>query len=146
MKKNFTDKQSAAAGQKGFSLIEMVVVVVIMAVLAAVAIPIYKNNQIDAYAPEAEAVLYAYTMAAQRYRAYNGNSFIDMTMNDLKGPPYNVVETTTNWTFSLTVSDADNFTVTATGNAAQVADLSGRTIKIIYNAAATPNETKTYSW
>ncbi len=146
MKKIFSDKYLKETGQKGFSLIEMMVVVVIMAILAAVAIPIYKNNQIDAYAPEAEAVIYAYSMAAQRYRAYNGNSFSGMTKSGaggLQGPPYNVVETTTNWTFALSGVGVNTFTLTASGN---IPALSGKTITFSYDATVTPSETKTYNW
>ncbi len=114
-----------------------------MAILAAVAIPLYKNNQIDAYAPEGEAVIYAYSMAAQRYRAYNGNSFAGMTKAGLQASPYNVVETTTNWTFALSGVGANTFTLTASGN---ISALSGQTITFSYDATATPSETKTYSW
>ncbi len=148
--------QKILCNKKGFSLIELIVVVVIMAMLAAVAIPIYNNNQLDAYAPEGEAVLYAGSMGAMRYRTYN-TDFNGITWAILSASPYNVQDTTACWNFSLSPDPndtADDLTIVASSdfanaNCAAPDSWDAQTISfkfIVVPATGEQNVEKTYSW
>ena len=53
--------------QQGFTLIEVLVVVIIVAILAAVAFPIYQSYVKSAYASEAQATIGAIWNACQMY-------------------------------------------------------------------------------
>jgi len=137
----------AVSANKGFSFIEMLVVMVLMAILAVIAIPMYKESKVDAYAPEAEAVLASISASAQRYRVYNGNSFTGMTLSTLQSAPYNVKTNTTNkWSFSLPSVTSTGFTAVASGNGAVVPVLSGKTITLSFDLNGSPQETITQNW
>ncbi|MCM8827803.1 MAG: prepilin-type N-terminal cleavage/methylation domain-containing protein, partial [Candidatus Omnitrophica bacterium] len=99
--------------QKGFTLIELMVVVIIVGILAAVAIPIYRSNIKKAAASEGAALLGAVLTAQKVY--YAENNTYTTTKTNLN------VETTGNKYFTdYTVSsaDANGFTATTSGTGA----------------------------
>lgn len=136
------------ADEGGFSLIELFVVAVIVAIMAAIAIPMYKGSLPDAYAPEAESVLSAISTAAQRYRLEHTNSFVGMDANNMQ-PLIDLgldLHTTDKWSFALSNVAADSFTATASGNGTAVSELSGKTITMNYNLDSTPHDQRSYNF
>jgi len=66
---------------RGFTLIELMIVVIVVGILAAVAIPMYRSNTEDAIATEAAAALGTIRSALRNYNAehvtYVNPSFVD---------------------------------------------------------------------
>jgi len=60
-------KQNLRTRESGFTLIEVLVVVIIVAILAAVAFPIYQNYVKGAYASDAQSAIGSIWNAAQMY-------------------------------------------------------------------------------
>ncbi len=60
-------KQNLRTRESGFTLIEVLVVVIIVAILAAVAFPIYQNYVKGAYASDAQSAIGSIYNAAQMY-------------------------------------------------------------------------------
>ena len=60
-------KQNLRIRESGFTLIEVLVVVIIVAILAAVAFPIYQNYVKGAYASDAQSAIGSIWNAAQMY-------------------------------------------------------------------------------
>lgn len=63
------------ANRKGFSLIELIIVMAIAGILAAVAIPSYQNYVIRTKRGDAMAALQAAAQALERYRSNNGFNY-----------------------------------------------------------------------
>ncbi len=65
--------------QKGFTLIELIVVVAILGVLAAIAIPMYSDYRSSAYRSAAKAALVEGAQNMERYytrfNSYDGGTF-----------------------------------------------------------------------
>jgi len=105
--------------KNGFTLVELMVVAIIVAILAAVAIPMMMANVKRAKATEADAGCGAVRMAMRVYyaenRAYPTNgaasSIVGVGTNDLNG----VYFSTPDYAF---VSAGATYTITATGNSA----------------------------
>lgn len=121
----------------GFTLVELMVVAIIVAILAAVAIPLMMGNKDRAIATEAQAGIGTIKTALQVYKAEN-NAFPDSTFTcdavpatlklsirngDLDGKYFN------SHSYQV-VSSVSNWTVTATGytNAAL-----GKTVILSYD-------------
>jgi prepilin-type N-terminal cleavage/methylation domain-containing protein len=102
--------------QKGFTLLELLVVVVIVGVLAAAAVPIYLNYVKDSRRAEAKGGLAAIQTAEQAYFQKNGtyadaadNAAVKSTLNcDVDDPGVN-------YDFSVTGSSATGYTAKARG-------------------------------
>ena len=62
--------------QRGFTLMELLVVIVIVAILAAVAVPLYTNYVRDAHRTEARGAISAVITAEQAYfQRHGGTSY-----------------------------------------------------------------------
>jgi len=58
--------------EKGFTVIELMVVLIILAILAAIAVPIYRNYIARSFASEAMGVIGAIIQDAKAFRMANG--------------------------------------------------------------------------
>lgn len=113
--------------KKGFTLVELMVVCIIVAILAAVAIPLMAANKKRAYETEAQAALGSIKTAMRVYYAEHGDYPTDKSLatigifdSDLAGTFFDVNN------YSISDATTDTFTLTcdwlADGNAAKAAD------------------------
>ena len=79
-------KQLSSSAQRGFSLIELLVVVAIILIIAAIAIPSLLNSRIAANEAAAAVTVRTITTAAMTYNSTYGNGF-PPTLATLGGPP-----------------------------------------------------------
>jgi type IV pilus assembly protein PilE len=100
--------------ERGFSLIELMIVVAIIALIAAIALPNYRQHVIRSHRTDAMSALLRLAASEEKFYIQNNRygSFADI------GSP----ETENGW-YTLAVADADAATFTAT---ATVADGSGQ--------------------
>ncbi len=104
---------------KGLTLVELLVVIIIVGILAAIAIPVYTNYLQRARRADAKTALEQLRAAQEVFRAENGaytNNFAVLNAN-WGGPPavvglYNIT----------VVATATTFTGTATPTGSQVSD------------------------
>ncbi|KXJ32827.1 MULTISPECIES: type IV pilin protein [unclassified Pseudomonas] len=105
----------------GFTLIEVMIVVAIVGILAAIAYPSYMEHIRKGNRADAEATLMQLSQFMERY--YTGTGRYSKTANrtdvpDNPAPPY---PTGTPYTFSISVGDAGaSYTATATRNSSGV--------------------------
>jgi len=105
----------------GFTLMELTVVIVIIAILAAVAVPLYINYVKDAQRTEAKGAIGAVVTAEQTYYQMNNTYTLDTF---IKNPAQNpgqqrlncdLTDALNSWSISVTQADATGFTVSAVG-------------------------------
>ncbi len=120
-----TRKQKKA----GFTLVELMVVAIIVAILAAVAIPLMTGNKDRAMATEGQAGCTTIATQLRMHYAEHGNytgvsSPVDLQgirADDLNGTYFN------DGSYALTsLTDGDTYTITATGKSG--GDAEGKTI------------------
>ncbi|MBS0516073.1 MAG: prepilin-type N-terminal cleavage/methylation domain-containing protein [Proteobacteria bacterium] len=106
---------SASTRVKGFTLIEMMVVVAIIAILAAIALPAYSDYVKRGYIADATRQLSAYRVSMEQYyqdaRTYQ-------TSGTFTTPcPANVAPANGNWTYNCPAASlsAAGYVITATG-------------------------------
>jgi prepilin-type N-terminal cleavage/methylation domain-containing protein len=101
-------KHTLRSNNKGFTLIEVLVVVIIVAVLAAVAFPIYQQYVKSAYASEAQATIGAIMNASQMYYQDMGTYPEDVEAQ--LEPRYLQINRATkkSWTFVLVGGGGEN--------------------------------------
>lgn len=112
--------------QKGFTLIELMIVVAIIGIVAAIAYPAYFDYVREARRAEAQAELLKGQINQQRYRAYNNTFALDGA--SLAAESLDLSVDTAYYTYTTTGS-AGGYSVTATvvGSTDQANDAEGAT-------------------
>ncbi len=111
--------------KQGFTLIELMVVVIIVGILAAVAIPIYRANIRKSMASEGAALLGAVLTAERAYYAEHGSYTTTLPEVSTVGNKYFT-------SFTVNSADANGFTASTTGTG----DAAGITVYMTYTNAA----------
>tara|TARA_X000000950_G_scaffold235346_1_gene285747 strand:- start:537 stop:968 length:432 start_codon:yes stop_codon:yes gene_type:complete len=80
--------------QKGFTLIELMIVVAIIGILAAVALPAYNDYTTRAHVSEATSVAQGYKTAVAEYYAINGTlpDLADLSMTTVSSTAFSAVD------------------------------------------------------
>lgn len=130
----------------GFSLIELMVTVGIIAILAAIAFPSYRNHVIKTRRAAAEACLLEMSQYMERHRtttmAYNGDVSASTPMsNDTRVDFGCELESDDFYTFAIAALDATTYSLTATpvAGSAQAKDTKCGTLGL--DQAGTKSET-----
>lgn len=100
------------AQQKGFTLIELMIVVVIVAILAAVALPAYQDYVVRAKIPDATSALASKRVQMEQYfqdnRTYVGGTACDADTTTSRYFTFSCPAAATATTYTIQASGADS--------------------------------------
>ena len=114
--------------QEGFTLIEMMVVIILVAALAAIAVPLYTQYLQQARTAEATGMVGAIVASEKTYNVKNA-TFVNAADNATIKATLGVnLDDAKYFSYSVTGASATAGVVTATGLAAAGSDLSTKTI------------------
>jgi type IV pilus assembly protein PilE len=128
---------------RGFSLIELMVVVAVIAILAAIALPAYSRYAFRARRPDGQEILMRFANAQERYYA-TYNTYAADPIADLKF----TTATSEKGYYTVAISTTNiktNYTATATPAGAQAGDVCGA-LSIDSTATKLPASTNTTKW
>ena len=126
--------------KKGFTLVELMIVVIIIGILTAVGVPLYLGYVKDSKVASAKAVIGTITNA-EKVEHQKSGSFLAVTTPEFEGDPANnpiridVRDATQYWTLVVdNVVAATSFDITATGKL--LTDYADTTVKLEYSRTA----------
>lgn len=132
---------------RGFSLIELMIVIVIVAILASIAVPTYRNYVLRSHRVEAKTALLS--IAAQQEKFYLQNNRYATDDERADAPPNGLGiadETENRWySIEITVDDDDNpqaWSATATAINDQEADTDCADMTVTSTGARTATNSK----
>lgn len=106
---------------KGFTLIELMIVVAAIAILAAIAIPSYREYIQKSRRSDAVSAMGRVQLAMEKWRADNPS----YANSAVPAASYPALPTSQYYTFALSGQSATGYTVTATRQGAQASDRCG---------------------
>ncbi|MBE9610441.1 prepilin-type N-terminal cleavage/methylation domain-containing protein [Chitinilyticum litopenaei] len=119
----------------GFTLIELMIVVAIIGILAAIALPLFGQYMNKARRSDATASISGIQQAQERWRANNvsyTSTFTDLGLSSTSNEGF--------YTFAITGTSGTGYTVTATAQGKQLADTNCKTLILTVSGG---NATKT---
>ena len=129
----------------GFTLLELMIVVIIIAILAAIALPQYLKTAERSRAAEALQILASIRAAEHRYRVENGAYTAGLANLDIDVPGFNGNPASPNWTFTTGAAAGANAVATRSAGAFQNATVemdldsgAGCNSNTVYGLAQTP--------
>ncbi|EKD92182.1 MAG: Pilus assembly protein [uncultured bacterium] len=126
--------------QKGFSIVEVLIVLVILTILVAALTPAYRNYQIRSNRSDAIKSILAIQIAEEKYRITN------MSYGDLAAVWPGTTNSYNNYyQMSITNNTASAYTITATALSAQ-ADDTGCTTMTLTNTNGTTTKSPSNCW
>jgi type IV pilus assembly protein PilA len=133
LKAKFIQHLSNKKGEKGFTLVELLVVIIIIGILAAIALPSFLNQTSKAKQTEAKQNVAVINRMQTAWRVEHdtfSSSFDVLAIGTLKGNDSTTnsnVATTTQYTYALGVAATDTAIITSTPLDASLKGYSGAT-------------------
>jgi type IV pilus assembly protein PilE len=128
-------------GVRGFTLIELMIVVTVVAILAAIALPAYQSQIRKSRRSDAVAAIAAVQAAQERFRANNPTYTTDLTTALPTGLGLSATSPAGRYTISVTVATGVNYTIqaAATASGGQTADTGCTTLTTTVTAGNAVN-------
>lgn len=109
---------------KGVTLIELMIVIVVVAILASIAVPSYRQYVLRTHRTEAKTALLNLAAAQEKFYLQNNTYAANAALSTAPPAGLGLPGTTENgwYTVAITAADATNFSATATATGSQTAD------------------------
>ena len=143
------DAAGAAPGQKGFTLIELMVVVAIVGLLAVLVIPSYQDSVRKARRTDAKTAVTTIAQLMERYNTQN-NSYLLATLGVCGGAagtiPFQACSENGFYAIEFSKLTVNEFVITATAQGSQAADTACPTYTINEAGVRGPTGTVATCW